>query len=97
MAMTASTLSTSAQQVLADAVNAETGVRGYAATGNPLFLQPYNLTLARLAEDQAALRAAAAPKGTAARSGPWRRPRPRRWRSWPGCAPRSARAPRSRR
>ena len=38
MAMTASALSTSAQQVLADAVNAETGVRGYAATGDPLFL-----------------------------------------------------------
>ena len=49
--MAASALSTSANQVLADAVNAETGVRGYVATGNPLFLDPYNLTLTRLAKD----------------------------------------------
>jgi signal transduction histidine kinase/CheY-like chemotaxis protein len=63
VALTASTLTTSAQQVLADAVNAETGVRGYAATRDPLFLQPYNLTLTRLARDQAALRAAASAEG----------------------------------
>jgi signal transduction histidine kinase/CheY-like chemotaxis protein len=62
-AVTASVLNTSAQQVLADAVNAETGVRGYAATGNRLVLQPYNLTLARFAGDQAALRAAAMAEG----------------------------------
>jgi len=63
MALTALELNTSAQQVLADAVNAETGMRGYAATGNPLFLQPYNLTRARVAGDQAALRAAATAEG----------------------------------
>jgi CHASE3 domain sensor protein len=63
VAMTASALNTSAQQILADAVNAETGVRGYAATGDPLFLQPYNLTLTRIAKDRAALRAAAVAEG----------------------------------
>src|ERR1700741_242044 len=29
-----------AQRVLSDAVNGESGIRGYAATGEPLFLQP---------------------------------------------------------
>jgi signal transduction histidine kinase/ActR/RegA family two-component response regulator len=59
----ASALSSSADQVLADAVNAETGVRGYVATGNPVFLDPYNLTLTRLAKDLTALRAAARVEG----------------------------------
>jgi signal transduction histidine kinase/CheY-like chemotaxis protein len=63
VAQTASALTTSAQQVLADAVNAETGVRGYAATGDTLFLQPYNFALTRLAGDRAALRAAAIAEG----------------------------------
>ena len=63
VALAASALSTSANQVLADAVNAETGVRGYVATGDPLFLDPYHLTLARLAPDLATLRAAAAAEG----------------------------------
>ena len=63
VALNASALTTSAQQVLADAVNAETGVRGYAATREPLFLQPYNLTMTRLARDQAALSAAAVAEG----------------------------------
>jgi signal transduction histidine kinase/CheY-like chemotaxis protein len=63
VALTASALNTSAQQVLADAVNAETGLRGYAATGDPLFLQPYNLTLMRLPKDRAALRVAAIAEG----------------------------------
>ena len=63
VALTASALTTSAQQVLADAVNAETGVRGYAATGDPLFLQPYNASVTRFAGDQAALRAAAIAEG----------------------------------
>jgi len=63
VALTASTLNTSAQQVLADAVNAESGVRGYAVTGDPLFLQPYNLALTRLAKDRAALRTAAIAEG----------------------------------
>ena len=38
VALTASALTAAAQQVLTDAVNAETGVRGYAATRDPLFL-----------------------------------------------------------
>jgi len=63
----ASSLNTSANQVLADALNAETGLRGYVATGEPLFLQPYNLTLSRLGRDLAVLR-------TAAVAGGYRRP-----------------------
>ncbi len=63
VALTASSLSTAAQQVLSDAVNAETGVRGYAATRNPLFLQPYSVSVSRFARDQAALRAAATAEG----------------------------------
>jgi signal transduction histidine kinase/ActR/RegA family two-component response regulator len=63
VALTASTLNSSALQVLADALNAETGVWGYAATGEPLFLQPYNLALTRITGDQAALRAAAVADG----------------------------------
>jgi len=63
VALTASALNASAQQVLADAVNAETGVRGYVATRDPVFLQPYNVTRARITRDQAALRAAAIAEG----------------------------------
>ena len=63
VALTASALTTSAQQVLADAVNAETGVRGYAATRDPLFLQPYSVSVTRFARDQAALHAAAVAEG----------------------------------
>jgi signal transduction histidine kinase/ActR/RegA family two-component response regulator len=63
VALTAAALNTAAQQVLSDAVNAETGVRGYAATRDPLFLQPYKLTLTRIAGDLAALRAAAIAEG----------------------------------
>jgi signal transduction histidine kinase/CheY-like chemotaxis protein len=63
VALTASTLNTSAQQVLFDAVNAETGVRGYAATGDTLFLHPYSVSVTRFARDQAALRAAAIAEG----------------------------------
>jgi signal transduction histidine kinase/CheY-like chemotaxis protein len=63
VALTASALTTSAQQVLADAVNAETGVRGYAATRDPLFLQPYSVSVTRFARDQAALHVAAVAEG----------------------------------
>jgi signal transduction histidine kinase/CheY-like chemotaxis protein len=63
VALTASTLNTSAQQVVSDAVNAETGVGGYAATGDPLFLHPYSVSVTRFARDQAALRAAAIAEG----------------------------------
>jgi signal transduction histidine kinase/ActR/RegA family two-component response regulator len=62
-ATAAKNLSGSATQVLADAVNAETGLRGYVATDDPLFLQPYEGTLSRLARDVAALRAAALAEG----------------------------------
>ncbi len=63
VALTASTVNSSAQQIIADSVNAETGLRGYVATDDPLFLQPYNLTLTRIARDRAALRAAAVAEG----------------------------------
>jgi signal transduction histidine kinase/ActR/RegA family two-component response regulator len=63
VARTASALTTAAQQVLLDALNAETGVRGYAVTSEPPFLQPYDAVLARVAGDQATLRAAADAEG----------------------------------
>src|SRR5450755_59902 len=44
---------------LADAANAETGIRGYAATRYPLFLAPYTLTLTRIGAERKALREAA--------------------------------------
>src|ERR1700677_3470771 len=56
-------LTASALQVLADAVSAETGLWGYAATANPLFLQPYNLAVLRIGVDRAALRSAAVAEG----------------------------------
>jgi len=56
-------LTTAAAQVLTDAVNAETGVRGYAATDQPLYLAPYNLALTRIGADRASLRAAAITEG----------------------------------
>jgi signal transduction histidine kinase/ActR/RegA family two-component response regulator len=52
-------LASAASQVLADAVNAETGIRGYAATRDPLFLDPYNLTLTRIGAERRSLRKAA--------------------------------------
>jgi signal transduction histidine kinase/ActR/RegA family two-component response regulator len=52
-------LDTTAAQVLADAVNAETGIRGYAATGDPSFLVSYNLTLTRIGAERKSLRQAA--------------------------------------
>jgi CHASE3 domain sensor protein len=52
-------VSTSAQQVLVDVVNAMVGMRGYVVTGDPLFLQQYNLTLTRLPIDLPALDVAA--------------------------------------
>jgi signal transduction histidine kinase/CheY-like chemotaxis protein len=45
-----------AAQVLADAVNGETGVRGYAATDDPAFLAPYTLMLTRMAAERTLLR-----------------------------------------
>jgi signal transduction histidine kinase/ActR/RegA family two-component response regulator len=62
-ARAASAVSSAAQQVMNDALNAETGLRGYAATGDPLFLQPYTRTLARVGTDRATLRQAAVAEG----------------------------------
>jgi signal transduction histidine kinase/CheY-like chemotaxis protein len=56
-------LSNSANQLLADAVNADTGVRGYADTGDPLFLEPYNLAHGRIAKDRVTLSTAAVADG----------------------------------
>jgi signal transduction histidine kinase/ActR/RegA family two-component response regulator len=63
VARAASAVSSAAQQVMSDALNAETGLRGYAATGDPLFLEPYNRTLTRVGKDRATLRQAAVPEG----------------------------------
>jgi signal transduction histidine kinase/CheY-like chemotaxis protein len=60
VSIAASALSGSADQVMTDALNAETGVRGYAATGDPLFLAPYDAALRRIGADRRSLRAAAA-------------------------------------
>jgi len=40
-------------------VNGETGIRGYAATRDPLFLAPYNLMLTRIGAERKALQQAA--------------------------------------
>jgi len=61
--VTARDLSAAADQILADAVNAETGIRGYAATGDALFLAPYNLTLTRIGADRRSMRDAAVAEG----------------------------------
>jgi len=63
VSLAARNLSSAASQVLADAVNAETGVRGYAATRDPLFLAPYNLTLTRIGADRRSLRETAIIEG----------------------------------
>ena len=56
-------LTNAANLVLADMVNAETAVRGYAAVRDPLFLGPYNLALAHIGADRNTLRQAAAVEG----------------------------------
>jgi signal transduction histidine kinase/ActR/RegA family two-component response regulator len=65
MTHAATGLNTTASQVLLDAVNAETGVRGYIATANPAFLTPYLQALARTGTDRRALSTAAARAGVA--------------------------------
>src|SRR5262249_19176182 len=47
----------SANQILVDLLNAETGSRGYALTGNPIYLDPYTNARARYQSDFAALQA----------------------------------------
>ena len=49
--------------VLTDALNAETGLRGYAATRQPAFLEPYYAAVSRLGAERTSLRAAAASSG----------------------------------
>ena len=63
VSLDARALDSAASQVLADAVNAETGIRGYTTTRDPLFLAPYNLTLTRIGAERGTLRAAAVREG----------------------------------
>ena len=64
VSINARNLSSAASQVLADTVNAETGVRGYAVTRDPLFLAPYNVTLTRIGAERRSLREAAVIEGS---------------------------------
>src|ERR1700751_337864 len=63
VAMAASRLRTAAEQTRADAVNAETSIRGYAATGRAELLTPYNLARKSLPADLATLRTDAIAEG----------------------------------
>lgn len=56
VALAASRLSSATTQTLADAVNGETSVRGYAATGKAIFLTPYNMARTAIPRDLATLR-----------------------------------------
>jgi signal transduction histidine kinase len=62
----ASRLGTAANAVLVDVLNAETGMRGYALTKNPVFLEPYDLMRTRIDAERKALRDAAAIGGNSA-------------------------------
>src|SRR6202453_5304459 len=48
-------LADTAAQVVTDMANAETGVRGYVATRDPVLLAPYTLTLTRIGADRTSL------------------------------------------
>jgi signal transduction histidine kinase/CheY-like chemotaxis protein len=63
VSINARNLAAAASKVLADAVNAETGVRGYAASRDPLFLAPYTLTLTRIGAERRLLSQAAVTEG----------------------------------
>jgi signal transduction histidine kinase/AmiR/NasT family two-component response regulator len=56
-------LSNAASQILTDTLNAETGIRGYAATRAPLLLAPYQLALTQIGAERRSLRAAAVING----------------------------------
>jgi len=56
-------LADAATQVLTAAVNAETSIRGYAATRDPTFLVPYTLTLTQIGAERTSLRQAAVVAG----------------------------------
>ena len=89
----ASALVTTANQVLVDALNAETGVRGYAATGKPAYLAPYHNTLARIRADRESLREAAVTEGDSRQEQAAAPRRARRCPRWRSCARPSRRAP----
>ena len=63
IAVASSNLTKAAGLVLADAVNAESGIRGYAATRDPVFLNPYYLAVSRLGAERSSLRTAAITEG----------------------------------
>jgi len=63
VSVAASNLRTAAEAVLIDALDAETGIRGYAATGDAFFLAPYQQALSQAAADNKSFRAAAADDG----------------------------------
>jgi signal transduction histidine kinase/ActR/RegA family two-component response regulator len=56
-------LAVAGTQVLADAVNGEAGIRGYAATRDPIFLAPYTQMLTRINAERTSLRQAAVVEG----------------------------------
>lgn len=56
-------LTNAANLVLADMVNAETGIRGYGAVRDPVFLAPDNLMLTRIGAERKSLRDAAGVAG----------------------------------
>ena len=59
IAIASSAIAGATASVLADTVGAETGVRGYAATGDTRFLDPYTVALDRVSTDVAAMNRAA--------------------------------------
>src|SRR6202050_2545362 len=63
VALAGRNLSAASGLVRANAVNAETGVRGYGMTDDPLFLSPYNLGLMRIGAERTSLRDAAVTEG----------------------------------
>lgn len=67
-ARAANRLSLASNTVLSDAVNAETGIRGYSGTGDALFLKPYTMAVGRAAADLAALKSAAITPGEQAQA-----------------------------
>src|ERR1700684_3020104 len=56
-------LDTAAAQVLTDTLNGETGIRGYAHTADPTFLDPSFLMQSRIVADRKAMRQAAVVAG----------------------------------
>src|ERR1700683_4628009 len=63
VALAGRNLSAASGLVRANAVNAETGVRGYGVTAAPLSLSPYNLGLMRIGAERTSLRDAAVTEG----------------------------------